>query len=760
MNKELKIYVSGLYSGTNPQPGVGIARSLRSGYPNATLIGVEYSNRCSGIHWQDFDDIWLQRPWDELNLSSHAEEVKKVLDSGALWISSIDLEIMWLASVLPNGHPNLLTPSECALRQVAKPYISAHRELPVEIPIFVTTDRSDWDLHAFCREHDWKVWLKGPYYEAVRTPDWPTFQHFRHVLSSAWATDTLALQAHVSGYEESVMFCSYRGEILELVRMQKRDLTELSKTWAGDSSDVPADILEPLKQVVKELKWTGGAELEMVRDADDKLWLLEWNPRFPAWVHGSTITGRNLPAALVEGATGIPARTVPAESNEFTRVVLEIPVNKAFPLSPLPEPLGGTIGHSMKHPSGLLQFAQMLHGPDVDDPVKYLETDNVAYSEPEAVPESFINDLNGVDFSGLPTPSSIFLGETAAEYFSSAAQIAATLSNDQVRMNCGYSIKTNPHPRLLKLALDSGFFAEAISLAEAARALEAGFSHDQLILNGPAKWWRRDEFSIDEFHAIFCDSVEELAIVARDIENGKLKSRYVGVRLRTPNVPSRFGVSIDSPKVFSRLIEAIKAIPRSCKFGVHFHMASSNIGVKRWWHLFESMLRWCTSLEALSGRLIECVDIGGGWFPDDLRKFGESRLKDAVEAIPQFLSGIELVVTEPGKALAQPSMALATQILEVRQRENDAFEAVVDGSIAELPMYAFQPHRVLSLDKDSGRWRSLGYGKSVLFGRLCMEHDIVAPSIDLPKNIEAGDILIFCDAGAYDRSMSYVFGVG
>jgi diaminopimelate decarboxylase len=189
-------------------------------------------------------------------------------------------------------------------------------------------------------------------------------------------------------------------------------------------------------------------------------------------------------------------------------------------------------------------------------------------------------------------------------------------------------------------------------------------------------------------------------------------------------------------------------------------MASSNIGVKRWWHLFESMLRWCRSIEALTGRLVECVDIGGGWFPDDLRKFGETRLSEAIETIPQFLSGVEQVICEPGKALAQPSMALAMQILDVRRLKDDALEAVVDGSIAELPMYAFQPHRVLNRDRETGTWRSLGYGKSVLYGRLCMEHDIVAPSIDLPSNIQPGDILVFCDAGAYDRSMSYVFGVG
>src|SRR3954470_9786323 len=141
----MKICISGLYSGTNPQPGIGMARSLRAAYPDATLVGVEYSNRCSGIHWQDFDEIWLQRPWEELSLPSHAEAVKNVLDSGAFWVSGIDLEIMWFADVFPAGHPNLLTPPPGALQRAAKPAIPAHEGLPVKIPVFVSTELSDWD---------------------------------------------------------------------------------------------------------------------------------------------------------------------------------------------------------------------------------------------------------------------------------------------------------------------------------------------------------------------------------------------------------------------------------------------------------------------------------------------------------------------------------------------------------------------------------------------------------------------------------------
>ena len=38
-------------------------------------------------------------------------------------------------------------------------------------------------------------------------------------------------------------------------------------------------------------------------------------------------------------------------------------------------------------------------------------------------------------------------------------------------MASGYSIKTNPDERLIKLALDNGFMAEAISLLDRAQAL-------------------------------------------------------------------------------------------------------------------------------------------------------------------------------------------------------------------------------------------------------------------------------------------------
>lgn len=758
----MKIYISGLYSGTNPQPGVGIARSLRQAYPDAKLIGVEYNIRCSGIHWNELDDVWLHRPWNELNLERHAGAIRNLLEKeGSYYISCNDLETLWLSRVYPDGHPNLLTPPSDALKQVGKPAVPAHDGLPIKIPTFVTTDLPDWDLHAFCRQHDWKVWLKGPYYEAIRIRSWADLESWRKVLSNAWHTETLFLQAHVTGYEESIALSAYKGELLHCVSMHKRDLTEMAKTWAGDVSEVPDYLKEPLRNIIKKIGWTGGAELEMVRDADDQLWLLEWNPRYPAWIHGATIAGHNMPAILIEGATGVPfLQPTTGTTPEFTRVVLEVPVKEALPLPPLPEPFAGGVGHSMKHPSGLLGFAEKLHRQEQKDQ----EEEKQSTQQLPDVPETFLADLADNDLPKLPTPSFLFLESTANKIFLRAQRAAESASTERVKVINAYSIKTNPDERLLRSAHAAGFLAEAISPLEVKTALRVGYRPDQIILNGPGKWWRKEELPEEALHAVFCDSIADLRRVTDAMNEGTLHAKTVGVRLRTPGIPSRFGIPVHTPEVFEQLIHAVKLLPRDTSFGVHFHMASSNIGVSQWSALFEGMLRWCASIEALADRRIETLDMGGGWAPDDWQQ-GEAnnRFATAVEKVSELLLHVRAIISEPGKAVSQPSMALAMRILEVQDDYGDAKEeneVVVDGSIAELPMYFVHPHRILYQAAEGGELKPVGRGNVHLLGRLCMEHDIVATNVALPEGAKAGDLLVFCDAGAYDKSMSYVFGHG
>jgi hypothetical protein len=50
-------YISGLYSGTNPQPESASLVHFGQAYPQGGKSSAfEYSIAVSGIHWQDFDE--------------------------------------------------------------------------------------------------------------------------------------------------------------------------------------------------------------------------------------------------------------------------------------------------------------------------------------------------------------------------------------------------------------------------------------------------------------------------------------------------------------------------------------------------------------------------------------------------------------------------------------------------------------------------------------------------------------------------------
>jgi diaminopimelate decarboxylase len=732
-------------------------------YPDATLVGVDYLSRSSGIHSPDLDDVWIQRPWNDIDLAEYARQIRELLDRGAFWISTLDLEIWWLGRAL-HAHPNLLAPSLEALRGTRKPAVQAFSALPCRIAPFVSTHAPDWDLHTFGRKYGWRVWLKGPYYDAKLVTNWSDFQWARDEFQETWSTSELFLQASVTGYEESISFSAHHGRLLDAVYMQKRDITREGKTWGGQIDHLPDGFEPALREVVSALGWTGGGELEMIRDNANEFWLMECNPRFPAWIHGATMCGRNLPAALVEASSGMAATPAEARSHQFARIVLEMPVREGYPLPPIPEPRSGALGPAGKYPSGMPALAARLlgrgdpvtHGPAKDPPIHIPEA-------PPRIPSVLGRDVANADVASGLTPTWLFLASTAEDNFEKAARLAQAASLPDCTVTIAYSIKTNPDERFLSLARSHGFYAEAISKLELKKALTFGFGSERIILNGPGKWWPETVSLEEPIQAVFCDSVEELQrLVKRGAGAASRPAHVLGVRLRAPHIESRFGTSVSSPTEFAHLVACVSRIPEETSFGCHFHFPSSAVGVEQWWSLYHSMLRWGLALESSSGKPVRWLDVGGGWFPDDFYSEFSERLGEAVSSAKRMLRGLTHLVLEPGKALVQPAMALAVRVLDVRRpsarREPSA--VVVDGSLAELPVSHLYPHRILLREPFNGLWKPLGKGHGKILGRICMEDDVLASGVGLPKGVRPGDIMTICDVGAYDRSMAYEFGRG
>lgn len=404
---------------------------------------------------------------------------------------------------------------------------------------------------------------------------------------------------------------------------------------------------------------------------------------------------------------------------------------------------------SVQNPSGMATLARLLRG----------RGKGLAVEPKPAAPALLLQDVQRILRTGwAETPRRFLLPDYATSTFRESASLLDRLQPaGQPDLVMAYSIKTNPSPELLGLARDAGLWAEAIAQSEVTHAVGLGFPPEQIVLNGPGKWWPAP-VKTPRYGAIFCDSLQELRMLRPRLSSGDLVADYVGLRLRPATVNSRFGIGLHEPAVLAEAVALLQRLPRRQGLGFHFHIASSLFGVRTWHSLAENFLAAVGLLcDRLRGRPV-VVSFGGGWHPDDWSDFLRREFRQLVTACRRQLPMVRRIILEPGKALSQRSMCLLTHVLEVRRSRTRA-ELVVDASVAELPDVRSHPHRIASLGP-SGRLALWGAGPDRVLGRLCMEFDILSDSVQAPKTVRRGDLLAYLDAGAYDASMAYSFGSG
>jgi len=305
----INIGVTGLNAIDSPGPGVAVIRGLREATSfDVRIIGFAYESMEPGIYMHDLVDRTYQIPYPTAGtdvLLSRLEYIqsKEKLD---VIIPNFDAELysfMKLEDKLLQMGIHMFLPTISQFEERHKVNLSEFgKKYDIDVPLGKAIYDSS-EIFALQKEFDFPMMVKGKWYDAYIAYNMEQARTYFNKISAKWGLPVV-LQRFVHGTEYNVTgLGDGNGNTIAAVPMRKQFITDKGKAWAGISID-DKKLLAITNQFISATKWKGAFELEMMKSSDNKYYLMEINPRIPAWVYLAVGVGQNIPEALANLAMG------------------------------------------------------------------------------------------------------------------------------------------------------------------------------------------------------------------------------------------------------------------------------------------------------------------------------------------------------------------------------------------------------------------------------------------------------------------------
>lgn len=307
--KKINIAVTGLNAIDSPGPGVPVIRALReSKIFDVRIIGLSYETLEPGIYMRDLVNKTYQIPLPSTSRDVLMERIKYIhlKEKLDVIIPNFDAELfnfIHLVEPLKKLGIKTFMPTIHQFEERHKTNLSEFgKRYKIKVP-FSKMIFSANEIEALKEKFSYPLVVKGKFYDAsiAYSPD--QVHSFFNKISAKWGLPVI-IQEYVYGTEVNVTALGDgKGNTIGAVPMRKQFITDKGKAWAGISID-DKKLLAIATRMIKATKWRGGLELEMIKTSDDKYYLLEINPRFPAWVYLAVGCGQNHPESLIKLALG------------------------------------------------------------------------------------------------------------------------------------------------------------------------------------------------------------------------------------------------------------------------------------------------------------------------------------------------------------------------------------------------------------------------------------------------------------------------
>jgi len=309
VKKKLVVAVTALNAIDSPGPGVAVIRAIRESKDfEVRIIGLAYESLEPGIYMHDIVDKTYQIPYPSAGTDallarlSLIHEIEKI----DVLIPNFDAElfnfILLKENLLKMGiHTFLPRREDFEARDKVNLFKFCKKnnlQSPEDAIIYQLRD-----IANAAEKFGFPLVVKGKFYDAVICNTAEQAEKAFYKIQAKWGLPII-IQEFITGTEVNVAALGDgTGNAISIVPMRKLYITDKGKAWAGITIDdqVLTDIAV---RFIKAAKWRGGCELEIMMTAKGEPYIMEVNPRFPAWIYLTAAAGQNQPAALVKLALG------------------------------------------------------------------------------------------------------------------------------------------------------------------------------------------------------------------------------------------------------------------------------------------------------------------------------------------------------------------------------------------------------------------------------------------------------------------------
>ena len=305
----MKVAVSGLNNTDNPAPGIPVIKGIQA---KNEIVGFSYDANEPGNYMQMTGKTYLM-PYPSLGFAELKNRLEYIQEKEGLdaVIPCLDAElplyIKYQDEIEAMGI-KLCLPSlkNFELRNKNK-LDKLSQELKITYPKTYEVS-SVSELVECTKTSNFPLMVKGNYYKAYMSYNLESAIDNFYKISNEWGFPVL-VQEVVTGEELNLVGVGDgKGELKGAVAIKKLTTTEIGKIWTGVTIQNDK-MMQMAKDFVALTKWKGPFELECIVNMN-QVFMIEINPRFPAWVHFATEIGVNLPQMVVDIMEGVESEPI------------------------------------------------------------------------------------------------------------------------------------------------------------------------------------------------------------------------------------------------------------------------------------------------------------------------------------------------------------------------------------------------------------------------------------------------------------------